>query len=148
MCACVILISASLAGPMAGGPFPPSSGGSPAVIPEFFDRVCPNPTVIDRDTISGALGDASAATIFQAWLDGLERIEDRCVEIKANTPQIFDFWYALALLFLVCLAGSFTCVGKGYSETRKDCLTYGHHYPLHQFSLTFPGPHLSPTLFP
>jgi hypothetical protein len=42
------------------------------------------------------LGDASAATIFQAWLDKLERTEDRCVEIKDHTPQIFDFWYVLS----------------------------------------------------
>jgi hypothetical protein len=81
---------------MAGDPFPPSTGGSPAVIPEFFDQVCQTRTVIDRDTISSALGGASAATILQAWLDELERTEDRCVEIKENTPQIFDFWYALS----------------------------------------------------
>ncbi|KAI0277581.1 hypothetical protein BGY98DRAFT_979166 [Russula aff. rugulosa BPL654] len=54
--------------------------------------VCPTRTVIDRDKISGALGGASAATILQAWLEELERIEDRCVEIKDHTPQIFDFW--------------------------------------------------------
>jgi hypothetical protein len=83
-------------GPIAGDPFPPSTGGLPAVIPEFFDQVCPTRTVIDREKISGALGGASAATIVQAWLDELERTEDRCVEIKANTPQIFDFWYALS----------------------------------------------------
>ena len=93
---------------MAGDPFPPSAGGTPAVIPEFFDEVCPTRTVIDRDKISGALGGASAATILQAWVEELERIEDRCVEIKDHTPQIFDFWYALTptLLFSVCLAGS------------------------------------------
>jgi len=109
MCACIIIIFPSISGPVAGDPFPSSAGGSPAVIPEFFDEVCPTRTVIDRDKISGALGGASAATILQAWLDALERTEDRCVEIMDHTPQIFDFWYALSpssLLFYVCLTGS------------------------------------------
>ena len=100
----------SISGPVAGDPFPSAAGGLPAVTPEFFDEVCPTRTVIDRDKISGALGDASAATILQAWLDALERTEDRCVEIQDHTPQIFDFWYALSLPVLpslsVCLAGS------------------------------------------
>ena len=96
MCAGMILISPSILGPVAGDPFPSSTGGSPpAVIPEFFDEVCPTRTIIDRDKINGALGGASAATILQAWLDELERTEDRCVEIKDHTSQIFDFWYVL-----------------------------------------------------
>lgn len=33
---------------------------------------------------------------------------------------------------------------KGYLVTRQDCSTYGHHFPLRQSSLTFPGPHSSP----
>ena len=104
MCARVILISPSILGPVAGDPFPSSAGGSPAVIPEFFDKVCSTRTIIDRDKINGALGGASAATILAAWLDELERTEDRCVEIKDYSPQIFDFWYVLlsALLFFVC----------------------------------------------
>jgi hypothetical protein len=96
MCARIILISPFVSGPVAGDPFPSSAGGSPAVIPEYFDKVCPTRTVIDRDEISRELGEASAATILQAWLDKLERTEDRCVEIKDHTPQIFDFWYVLS----------------------------------------------------
>lgn len=104
MCTCVIFISPSISGPIAGDPFPSSAGASPAVIPEFFDQVCPTRTVIDRDEISRTLGDASAATILQAWLDKLDRTEDRCVEIKEHTPQIFDFWYALSHLALLPFA--------------------------------------------
>ena len=33
--------------------------------------------------------------MLQAWLDKLERTADRCVEIKAHTLQIFDFWCVL-----------------------------------------------------
>lgn len=64
---------------------------------EYFKEVCPNPTVIDPEEIKGALRDASAANLIQAWLDKLERTEDRCVEIKAHTMQVFDFWCVLAL---------------------------------------------------
>jgi hypothetical protein len=96
MRACAGLTSVSAPGPIAGGPFPPSAGGSPAVIPEYFDEVCPNRTIIDRNEVNSALGDASAATILQAWLDKLERTEDRCVEIEGDSPQIFDLWYVLS----------------------------------------------------
>ena len=87
----------SVPGPIAGDPFPPSASGSTAVISEFFDEVCPNRIIIDPNEVNGSLGDASAATIFQAWLDKLERTEGRCVEIKDHTPQISDSWYVLSL---------------------------------------------------
>lgn len=86
-----------ITGPVAGDPFPPSSGGAPAVMVEYFKEVCPNPTIIDPDEIKDALRDASAANLMQAWIDKLERTKDRCVEIKAHTMQVFDFWCVFAL---------------------------------------------------
>jgi hypothetical protein len=83
-------------GPVAGDPFPSSTGGSPAVIPEFFNQVCPNPTIIDREEVDRALTNASAATIIQAWLHKLEQTDDRCIEIKEFSGQIFDYMCALA----------------------------------------------------
>jgi hypothetical protein len=62
---------------------------------EFFKEVCPHPTVIDPTEIRDALGEASAATLVQAWLEKLDRTEDRCVEIKLYTMQIFDFMCVL-----------------------------------------------------
>jgi hypothetical protein len=64
-----------------------------------------------------------------------------------HIPQIFDFWYALHSLFRLLGGICTTQVGKGYSVTREACWTYGHPYPYHQSSLTFPGSHLSPPLF-
>jgi hypothetical protein len=93
-----IFIFPSILGPIVGDPFPSSTGGSPAVIPEFFNQVCPNPTIIDREEVNRALPDASAATIMQAWLHKLEQTDDRCIEIKEFSGQIFDFWCALARL--------------------------------------------------
>ena len=63
---------------------------------EYFKKVCPNPTIIDQDEMKDELRGVSAASIFQAWIYKLERTEDRCVEIKAHTTQIFDFWCVFA----------------------------------------------------
>ncbi|KAI0270425.1 hypothetical protein BC834DRAFT_818943 [Gloeopeniophorella convolvens] len=82
-----------LAGPMAGHPFPPYARAAPAVLPEFFEEVCPNRTVLDREVVNGALpSDASAATLMNAWVNKLNSIGDRCVEIQASSQQIFDLW--------------------------------------------------------
>ena len=79
-------------GPVAGDSFPTSAPDAPpAVVPEFFNQVCPNPTIIDCQEVNSGLSDASAATILQVWIDKLERTEDRCVEIKEHSGQIFDF---------------------------------------------------------
>jgi hypothetical protein len=78
-------------GPVAGDPFPPSAAAAPGVIPDFFNKVCPNPTIITSQEVTGELSGASAATILQAWIDKLERTEDRCVEISEFSGQIFDY---------------------------------------------------------
>ncbi|KAH9012602.1 hypothetical protein EDB83DRAFT_2233677 [Lactarius deliciosus] len=83
-------LTALLSGPVAGGPFPSSAVSPPAVIPEFFNEVCPNRTTIDREAFD-ALSGASAATIFQGWLNLLERTEDRCIEVKEYSGQIFNY---------------------------------------------------------
>jgi hypothetical protein len=80
-------------GPVAGDPFPPSVDAPPAVVPEFFNEVCPNPTIVDSTEINGGLSEPSAATTLQVWIDKLEKTEDRCVEIKEHSGQIFDLWY-------------------------------------------------------
>ncbi|KAI0245903.1 hypothetical protein BJV78DRAFT_1136456 [Lactifluus subvellereus] len=85
-------LTALLSGPVAGDRFPTSADAPPAVVPEFFNQVCPNPTIIDCQEINGGLSDASATTILQAWIDKLEQTEDRCVEIKEHSGQIFDFY--------------------------------------------------------
>ncbi|KAI0245909.1 hypothetical protein BJV78DRAFT_229049 [Lactifluus subvellereus] len=83
-------LTALLSGPVAGDPFPPSADATPAVVPEFFDEVCLNRTIIHSQEINGPLWNASAATILQAWVEKLEQTEDRCVEINGYSGQIFD----------------------------------------------------------
>ena len=81
-----------IAGPMAGAPFAPPAPVPPAVIPAFFHKVCETKTVINPSEVNGQIPDASAATLVQAWVDKLNQVDDRCVEIEAKTQQIFDFW--------------------------------------------------------
>ncbi|KAH9960232.1 hypothetical protein BGW80DRAFT_1484786 [Lactifluus volemus] len=75
--------AALCSGRVVGDPFPSSMDAPPAVVPEFYD-VCPNPTIIDSTEINGGLSEPSAATTLQAWIDKLEKTEDRCVEIKEH----------------------------------------------------------------
>ena len=85
-----------------------------------FDKVCLNRTIIDLNEVNGPLGDASAAAILQAWVDKLERTEDRCVEIKDHTPQIFNVWYVLSLcsLFSSSIAQPVLIYSGGVKGTR------------------------------
>ena len=87
-----------------------------AGIPEFFDEVCPNRTIIDPNEVNGPLGDASAAAIFQAWVDKLEWTEDRCVEIKDRIPQIFNL--SLCSLFSSLFAQPVLIYSGGVKGTR------------------------------
>lgn len=87
-----IPLTALLSGPMAGAPFAPPAPVPPAVIPAFFHNVCETKTVINPSEVNGQIPDASAATLVQAWVDKLNQVDNRCVEIEAKTQQIFDFW--------------------------------------------------------
>jgi len=100
LCICVHLIT-SAPGPVAGDPFPTHASSPPAVIPEFFDEVCPERTVIDCEAVNAPLSRASAATILQAWLNLLDRTDDRCVEVKEFSGQIFDFWCVGASFYFI-----------------------------------------------
>jgi len=96
---------------------------------EYFKEVCPNPTVIDPDEVKDPLRGASAANLVQAWINKLERTEDRCVEIKAHTMQVFDFWCVLAL---APPSQNLIWEGKGCLAMRVGCLTYGLRSPNRQ----------------
>ena len=81
-----------VAGPMAGAAFVEPETHPPAVIPEFFHKVCHTKTVIDPSDMRTKYFDASAMTTISAWIDKLARAEDRCVEIMPKTNSIFEFW--------------------------------------------------------
>lgn len=85
--------SAIIGGPAAGGPLPPGDPGPRLVLKEYFDIVCPNPTVVSSDVITYSLpSDASAMTLWGAWVDKLNSMDDRCIEIDENSGQLFSIW--------------------------------------------------------
>ncbi|KAH9830479.1 uncharacterized protein C8Q71DRAFT_367854 [Rhodofomes roseus] len=86
--------TALIRGPAVGDPFPPGDNASLAVVKEYFDKVCPEPTVISSDVVGKTLdGDASAQTVLEAWVAKLRAMDDHpCIEIERDTQQIFSIW--------------------------------------------------------
>ncbi|VDB96819.1 unnamed protein product [Peniophora sp. CBMAI 1063] len=89
-----IPISALVSGPLAGGEYPVGDYRPPAVTSEFFDEVCPHPTVLSVESIRSeySIGWDSAATMFDKYTAALNAVKDNCVELKDESGQIFDFW--------------------------------------------------------
>ncbi|KZV76432.1 hypothetical protein PENSPDRAFT_646205 [Peniophora sp. CONT] len=87
-----IPISALVAGPLAGGEYPAGDWRPPAVTTEFFELVCPHPTIVHVGDTKAAFSDASAATILDAFVAKLDNIDDNCVELQENSGEVFDFW--------------------------------------------------------
>ncbi|CCM02754.1 uncharacterized protein FIBRA_04862 [Fibroporia radiculosa] len=86
-------LSALIQGPTVGSPFPPGDPAPRAVIKEYWDQVCPHPTVIFSDEVTNTLpGDASAQATLDAWVEKLNSMSDRCVEIDRESAQIFSIW--------------------------------------------------------
>ncbi|KZV76433.1 hypothetical protein PENSPDRAFT_747623 [Peniophora sp. CONT] len=90
-----IPISAIVAGPLAGGRYPASDWRPPAVTTEFFELVCPNPTVVhvgDTHREAGYVEPSTATAIFDAFVARLNAIDDNCVELQEDSGQLLDFW--------------------------------------------------------
>ncbi|KAI0789482.1 hypothetical protein C8Q75DRAFT_718203 [Abortiporus biennis] len=85
--------SVFLSGPLVGGSWPEGNEHRPrAVTKEFFDIVCPKPTILNPRDVDGHLPwEASAKQIFDTWMAALATIKDRCIEIKEDQLQIFSF---------------------------------------------------------
>ncbi|KAI8970876.1 hypothetical protein BD414DRAFT_501473 [Trametes punicea] len=83
-----IPLTAMIRGPIVGN-YPPFGENVPrAVIPEYFNEVCPNRTVIGSSEVNDALVDPSAETLIQAWTERMG--PHRCVEVETGSPEIFD----------------------------------------------------------
>jgi hypothetical protein len=91
-----IPLSALLAGPLIGYPYadPTIARTHPrAVSRHYYERVCPDPYILDSSAIIDTLPlDITALETMNVWIDKLRTIPDRCVEIKKDTPQLFDIW--------------------------------------------------------
>ncbi|KAH7924168.1 hypothetical protein BV22DRAFT_1067370 [Leucogyrophana mollusca] len=91
-----IPLSALLGGPMVGGEMPYGDNTPRAVAPGFFEKVCPNPTVLRVEDINDHYmrfdDGASATLVFDTWVKKINSVEDPCVKIDKNDIPIFEFW--------------------------------------------------------
>ncbi|KAF9451156.1 hypothetical protein P691DRAFT_797246 [Macrolepiota fuliginosa MF-IS2] len=91
-----IPLPALVAGPLAGYPY--SNSTTAHTHPRFVSRhyyhqVCPDPYVLDSNVVRNTIpSDASAVQTMDIWLSKLDSIDARCIEIKKDTPQLFDIW--------------------------------------------------------
>jgi hypothetical protein len=75
-------------GPLAGGHFPPGDLTPRAVRKSYFDRVCPNPKLLDKAAIRANLPvNYTALHLLAAWVRMMDDEPARCVEID---ERIFD----------------------------------------------------------
>lgn len=92
-------------GPIVGSSFNPGGSTPRAVSREYFQKVCPNATIIDSLSINEHLRldpDVSASQIFDKWVEKLNSINDPCVEISRDSFQIFEIWCVQRSCFHEC----------------------------------------------
>ncbi|KAI5118056.1 hypothetical protein M0805_005902 [Coniferiporia weirii] len=83
-----------ISGPTVGGPFGENDGTPRSVNKEFFQKVCPNPTLIKSDEVNEALGSSAGAKVMmEAWSKKLRETPARCIEV-GQSSQIFDYMWA------------------------------------------------------
>ena len=66
-----------------------------AVVKEYWDEICPESEriVIDPRQVDGnQLGNLQASVLVEKWVEKLNTVEARCVEIDRDSLQMFSFW--------------------------------------------------------
>lgn len=95
------------AGPVVGGPWPPGDYTPLAVSKEFFHKVCPKPTVLRVSDINTDdmrfSDDVPASYVFEKWVETINSVEDPCLMVDPNSNQIFEIWYAPAMLRITAI---------------------------------------------
>ncbi|OBZ68588.1 hypothetical protein A0H81_11555 [Grifola frondosa] len=90
-----IPLAALIRGPVAGGTYPAGVSAPRAVVKEYWDEVCPEPTVMMSDVVTKTLPyelyDLPGDVILDAWVKKLNT-SPRCVEIDRTSQQIFNIW--------------------------------------------------------
>ena len=93
-------LSALIAGPTVGGPWPEGDPAPRAVSEKYFEIVCPpeKRRIINTRDVKPALADADGVEIFAAWQQILLDAPEQCIEIQPadrsedGYPQVFDLW--------------------------------------------------------
>ena len=90
-----------LDGPIVGGPWEEGDRHPRSVREEWWPLVCPpeDTEVIDSDVAKGPIREANGQEVLEHWVNVLNSVPKRCVEIIPSAsggdmfPQTFDLWY-------------------------------------------------------
>ncbi|OBZ67004.1 hypothetical protein A0H81_12820 [Grifola frondosa] len=86
-----IPLSAMIRGP-SWGTFPEGDRTPRSVTQRFSTKLAPRVPSFRSEDVNGASVNPSAETIIQAWIQKLNSIDDKCVEIEHTSHSIFDIW--------------------------------------------------------
>ncbi|KAH8099844.1 hypothetical protein BXZ70DRAFT_222109 [Cristinia sonorae] len=87
-----IPLSVLIAGPIVGGAFPHGDSSPRSVREEYFRRVCPEPAQINGKEIVDQYVFGSTTVLIEKWLEKLQSVDNRCVEITQGTSAPFTEW--------------------------------------------------------
>jgi hypothetical protein len=63
------------------------------VTKEWFNAICPNPTVLNTETvIKDPTENLGADILIDRWVEKLKSIDDVCLELDWSSHQIFSIW--------------------------------------------------------
>lgn len=99
----------------------------PRAIPkDYWDIVCPEPTVIDGDAFLYDMGvkHGTAREITEAFVKYLDGFDTRCIEIRDDSWNIYDLWYDPDI-YLV-LNDTVTLIR---TQVARRCYSFAGHRP-------------------
>ncbi|KAH8102286.1 hypothetical protein BXZ70DRAFT_66216 [Cristinia sonorae] len=108
-----IPLTALLAGPIIGEPFPDGDSSPRAVHQTYFNEVCPNPTKLDGKEITDPYLWDSTDVLVEKLLEKFESVDDRCIEIVEGSGSLFP----------VVLFGSINVLGTWPDLAQSPILT-------------------------
>lgn len=65
-----------------------------AISENHFRKICPNATILLKKDMAERLSGATILQMLDIWVEKLGSMEERCIEIPDETPQVFDYLYA------------------------------------------------------
>jgi len=73
---------------MVGGTLPPGDTAPRFVSKDFFNKVCPNPTILHASDVNDdhmRFDDSvPAAYVFEKWVEKVNSIEDPCLQVEGS----------------------------------------------------------------
>lgn len=87
-----IPLSALISGPLIGGAFVEGDRTPLAVHKQYFNRICPEPTIVEPERVTELMRPhPTALEILETWTEYLKNIDDPCVEVARYSDRIFEF---------------------------------------------------------